>query len=417
MLRTPFTLLCLLVHFAWLHAQPPTTLTNAESANEIIALLASDSLQGRGNYTPELQKAADYIEQQFVDAGLEPLPGYDHFAIPINFKYHPASLYQLSWNGQLTNPNEYLFISAAFFQPVFRPGNYLYTEMTAGPDSTGWVKIFNADQPQIINFNIQNDSLLKQINIPSFVPTNSILIVKNKPALQSMKLDLVPESEKVLMNIVGVIPGKSLANEAIIFSAHYDHLPPAGAKKDFFNGANDNASGTAALILLARHYTMQNNNERTLVFCAFAGEEIGLLGSQDLVKKMNTKNIIAMINMDMVGISKFNNRGFILTGTYRSRLSGVFKKNLDGHDFNMYPDVDTQRNLYERSDNYPFALAGVPAHTIMTADDESKCYHQACDEHKNIDMENIVMTVNAIITAASTLIDGTDNPRQRKKKK
>ncbi len=107
----------------------------------------------------------------------------------------------------------------------------------------------------------------------------------------------------------------------------------------------------------------------------------------------------------------------MLTGTYRSRLSSVFKKNLLGHDFNMYPDVETQRNLYERSDNYPFALAGVPAHTIMTADDESKCYHQACDEHKNIDMENIVMTVDAIITAASTLIDGTDNPRQRKKKK
>ena len=124
MIRTPFTLLCLLVHFPWLHAQPPTTLTNAESANEIVALLASDSLQGRGNYTPELQKAADFIEQQLMDAGLEPLPGYDHFAIPINFKYHPASLYQLFWNGQLTNVNEYLFISAAFLQPVFRPGNY-----------------------------------------------------------------------------------------------------------------------------------------------------------------------------------------------------------------------------------------------------------------------------------------------------
>ena len=417
MIRTLLSLFCLLQHFAWLHAQPPAKLINTKSANEIVSILASDSLQGRGNYTPELQKAADFIEQQFVDARLEPLPGYDHFSIPINFKYHPASLYQLYWNGQKTNVNEYLLISAAFFQPVFRPGNFLYTEMTAGPDSTEWVKIFEANQPQVINFNIQNDSLLKQVIIPSAIPANPILIVKNKPTLQSMKLDLVPESEKVLMNIVGIIPGKSLAQEVIMFSAHYDHLSPAGFKKDFFNGANDNASGTAALILLARHYAKQNNNERTLVFSAFAGEEIGLLGSRDLVRKMNTKNIIAMINMDMVGISKFNNRGFMLTGTYRSRLSSVFKKNLLGHDFNMYPDVETQRNLYERSDNYPFALAGVPAHTIMTADDESKCYHQACDEHKNIDMENIVMTVDAIITAASTLIDGTDNPRQRKKKK
>ena len=72
MIRTLLSLFCLLQHFAWLHAQPPAKLINTKSANEIVALLASDSLQGRGNYTPELQKAADFIERQFVDAGLEP---------------------------------------------------------------------------------------------------------------------------------------------------------------------------------------------------------------------------------------------------------------------------------------------------------------------------------------------------------
>ncbi len=417
MIRAPFIFFFLLVHCTWLKAQPPAQLTNAERANEIVAILASDSLQGRGNFTPELQKAADYIEQHFIEAGLQPLPGFDLFTIPVNFKYHPASLYQLTWNGQITNVNEYLLISPAFFQPVFRPGNYLYNEMTAVPDSMEWVEIFNLNQPQVININLQDDSLLGQIIIPSYLPTHPVLIVKNKPALQSLKLNLVPDSEKVLMNIIGILPGKSLAGETVMISAHYDHLPPAGSVKDFFNGANDNASGIAALILLARHYALQNNNERTLVFCAFAGEELGLIGSRDLVKKMNTKNMVAMINMDMVGISKYNNSGFLLTGTYKSRLSSVFKKNLEGHNFKMYADTDTERNLYGRSDNYPFSLAGVPAHTIMTADDESKCYHQPCDEHKNIDMENIALTVDAIITAASTLIDGTDNPRQRKKKK
>lgn len=84
-----------------------------------------------------------------------------------------------------------------------------------------------------------------------------------------------------LSNIVGIIPGKKLPNEYVIFSGHYDHLgigkPVNG--DSLYNGANDDAAGTTAVIMLAKCYAHLNNNARTLVFAAFTAEEIGEYGS------------------------------------------------------------------------------------------------------------------------------------------
>jgi Iap family predicted aminopeptidase len=220
-------------------------------------------------------------------------------------------------------------------------------------------------------------------------------------------------SENELVNVVGVLPGKTLPDEVILFSAHYDHLIPGDSKKDsIFNGANDNASGVAALMLLVDFYARQHNNQRTLIFCAFAGEELGLLGSQDLVKKLKTHKIVSQINIDMVGISQYRRKGFLLTGATRSELFRHFTKALKPMKFRVYGDYNEERNLFGRSDNYPFALAGVPAHTIMTADDNSLCYHQECDEIKNVDVENVAITVQAIISAAAALVNGSFTPKR-----
>src|SRR5690606_5205257 len=84
-----------------------------------------------------------------------------------------------------------------------------------------------------------------------------------------------------LNNIVGIIPGKSRKDEFIIFSAHYDHIGiiPTLSKDSIANGADDNASGVAAIIELAKYYAKENDNERTLIFAAFNAEEIGGFGS------------------------------------------------------------------------------------------------------------------------------------------
>ena len=130
------------------------------------------------------------------------------------------------------------------------------------------------------------------------------------PLLAKLKISL---NKKIVQayNVIGVIEGKDpvLKNEAIIIGAHYDHLGRGGSgslspnSKDIHNGADDNASGTSAMLELARQFSKSKNNKRTLIFIAFGGEEEGLLGSKAYTKNpvFPLNKTIAMINMDMVG--------------------------------------------------------------------------------------------------------------------
>ncbi|MEO6733776.1 MAG: M20/M25/M40 family metallo-hydrolase, partial [Ferruginibacter sp.] len=111
-------------------------------------------------------------------------------------------------------------------------------------------------------------------------------------------------------NVVGVIQGNITNDTMIIFSAHYDHIGQRddlpfnkeyNSKDEIFNGANDNTTGVAALLELARYYKAQNNNHYQLVFVAFAGEEMGMLGSAHLNKKINPAIVKAVINLEMLG--------------------------------------------------------------------------------------------------------------------
>lgn len=112
-------------------------------------------------------------------------------------------------------------------------------------------------------------------------------------------------------NVVGILEGNDpvLKNEAIVIGAHYDHLGRGGNgslapnSTEIHNGADDNASGTSAMLELARQFSESKNNRRTLIFIGFGGEEEGLLGSKAYVNKpvFPIDKTIAMINMDMVG--------------------------------------------------------------------------------------------------------------------
>jgi len=112
-------------------------------------------------------------------------------------------------------------------------------------------------------------------------------------------------------NIIGVLPGTDpqLKNEAIVIGAHYDHLGQGGAgslavnSTEIHHGADDNASGTAAVIELARMFAAKHDNKRTLIFVAFSGEEEGLFGSNWYVNHpvFPLDKTVAMINLDMVG--------------------------------------------------------------------------------------------------------------------
>ena len=126
----------------------------------------------------------------------------------------------------------------------------------------------------------------------------------------SFKVNLV-KKQAVAYNVIGILEGKDtqLKNEAIIIGAHYDHLGKGGQgslavnSTEIHHGADDNASGVAAMLELARQFAKGKNNKRTLIFIAFGGEEEGLLGSKFYVNNpvFPLDKTVAMINMDMVG--------------------------------------------------------------------------------------------------------------------
>ena len=173
-------------------------------------------------------------------------------------------------------------------------------------------------------------------------------------------------------NIVALLPGKSKPREVILFSAHYDHEGVYGKRRDsILNGANDNASGTTALITLANYFSKRNDNARTIMFCAFAGEELGLLGSYDFATQINPKTIVAAINIEMIGFPGLGKDRVFITGEKYSDLPDILGNALRKNRIKVLAEPDESSELFKRSDNYPFVLKGIPAHTIMAGTDKT----------------------------------------------
>jgi Zn-dependent M28 family amino/carboxypeptidase len=219
---------------------------------------------------------------------------------------------------------------------------------------------------------------------------------------------------KPLANVAGRITGKR-ENEIVLFSGHYDHL---GVRDDadgdkIWNGANDDASGTSAVMTLAKYFKdMGTKPERTIVFAAFTAEEVGGFGSQYFSKQLNPDEIVAMFNIEMIGKPAVSgpNTAWI-TGFDKSDFGSLLQKAVEGTEYEFYADPYPAQNLFYRSDNATLARLGVPAHTISTTPiDVDPDYHQASDEVSTLDMTHMTNTIKAIAAAAERIISGQDTP-------
>ena len=167
-------------------------------------------------------------------------------------------------------------------------------------------------------------------------------------------------------NIIGVVPGSDsdLSKEYIVIGAHYDHL---GYKKDgtVFPGADDNASGVATIIELAKYFGQAANRpKRSLLFIAFDAEESGLLGAKHFVDNLSDdakRQIKAMFSLDMVGMLRAN-RGLDLKGI-ATILDGKAIAERNAQDINL---LNLSGEIERRTDTHPFGLQGIPAVHVFT---------------------------------------------------
>jgi hypothetical protein len=406
-----------------------------------VRYLASDEMKGRGDGTPELNRAADYIASQFRLWGLLPMGDNDtyfqSFEITTGAEPGPHSLLQVNGDALKVNRDfaPVMFSSSADVDAPLMFAGYGITapelnyDDYAGVDCAGKVvvvlrqpsdgitashfsrhaslvdKAINAKQHGakaiiLINYSGQPEQDVRKVagteertdlGIAAIYAKRDPLIAvfktagKDLPALEKkMEADIKPISfdasgihvhlatdvvrtRKTVRNVVAAVTDSHpyLWNEWVVVGAHYDHLGLGDQNSlapsligQIHHGADDNASGTAGVLELARlaaQHKGEWNGERYLLFTAFAGEELGLLGSSYFVNHPTVPNITAMINMDMIG--RLNNDRLFVGGV---GTSPNFKPWLEEMNKSIHLQLDYSDSGYGASDHTSFNAKKIP---------------------------------------------------------
>jgi len=202
---------------------------------------------------------------------------------------------------------------------------------------------------------------------------SSLLVNANKRGFKAVPLNIkLSTTMKVKTvynksyNVIGKITGSKRPDEVIIYTAHWDHLGigrPDNTGDSIYNGALDNASGTAGLLELARAFkSMKTKPERTVIFLSVTSEEQGLQGSAYYAQNpiYPTKNTVANINMD--GLNRFApTKDMIIIGPGQSELEDYLKEEVEKAGGYISFDTHPEAGYYYRSDHFNFAKAGIPA--------------------------------------------------------
>ncbi|MBD9370153.1 M28 family metallopeptidase [Xanthomonas sp. XNM01] len=209
------------------------------------------------------------------------------------------------------------------------------------------------------NAGLDLDEAYKAANRPGFkpVPLNSQLSVNLTSTVTS----------KESRNVIGVLPGSSRADEAVLYIAHWDHLGKHegenGGAPVIYNGAVDNATGVAGILEIAEAFAHQEQRpERSVVFVAVTLEESGLLGSKYYVAHPTfpLDKIAGVINLDAMSVSG-RSRNMVVTGFGNSELEDILKPIAQAQGRTLEGEASVQSGFYFRSDHFNFAKAGVPA--------------------------------------------------------
>ncbi|MCP3042266.1 M28 family metallopeptidase [Xanthomonas euvesicatoria] len=265
---------------------------------------------------------------------------------------------------------------------------------SAHPTLEGWIQRDLATE-LFKHAGLDFETLKKQAQTRGFKPVE--LKDQRLSASYQVKSDVITSH-----NVVARLEGSKHPDETLIYSAHWDHIgvgKPDARGDTIFNGALDNASGTAALLELARGFAQGPTPERSVVFLAVTAEEKGLLGSEFYASKplYPLDTTVAVINMD--GMNPFvPSRDFGIYGTAKLELLDQLKSVAAQSKLRYTPDPKPQAGYFFRSDHFSFAKRGVPALSYAAGQDwevggvaagkaaaddyTAKRYHQQGDEWK-----------------------------------
>lgn len=408
----------------FLFAQKISSIINVKEVSRIEKVLASDAMRGRKVYSPEIDKAADFIAGEFKTAGLKTWNGRNTFRQEFAMVSPKQVSLSASFDNVVVDPQKILVITCQPDFTIDQSSGYETASIKAGGNIFQEASDLVGSGKNLVI--LVDTSFAKNFPRLSFFKRNvlktdkNIVMVLGSSLPKNFSISAKHEiKEQKLANVVGILPGKSKKAEYVIFSGHYDHIGVGKAVDgdSIFNGANDDAAGTTAVIMLARYFAAAKNNERTLVFAAFTAEEVGGFGSQYFSKQFPADKVMAMFNIEMIGTeSKWGKNSAYITGYEKTDMGTILQKNLEGTGFSFHPDPYPDQQLFYRSDNATLAKLGVPAHTISTSKmDSEPNYHKVSDHVETLDMENMAKIIQSIALSSKTIVAGTESPSRVRK--
>jgi hypothetical protein len=449
-----------------------TRLVTQPEVEAHLTFLASDEMRGRDTGSPEFEIAANYVAAQYKIFGLKPAPGLGSYfqTVPLQDS-HPAKggefslgsdvfkfkdqfiLFEgvnMTWKGEVVfagygspeelekaNVKDKLVIALAGTKDsggnamaIFTASGGKYNDaVKAG--AAGLVEIFASPQipwPALVNYFAGNVTTKVKKGGANPAPHlwlkdgefESLKKIKDGALNGSLSIEGVKKIDVPSRNVIGMIEGTDpkLKGEYLVVSAHLDHVgvqKNAQPDKDsIFNGARDNAIGVVGLISTAK-YLAQYPPKRSVLFIALTGEEKGLLGSkyysENPVVPLN--KTVFNFNCDGAGYNDVTMATII--GMERTTAEADLAKACQAFGLKAAVDPVPEQNLFERSDNYNFAVKGVPAITFAPGTkafdaDLMKYYHQPADEVGSLDFDYLVKYFRAYVYANILLANNPAAP-------
>ncbi len=417
-------------------------------ARKIVDTMASESMHGRGYVNGGDSIAANYIKTEFKKFGLKSFGDdyYQRFSFAVNtfpdtilFGFMKAAILEKHKKSSTIEgsgiycfkglPGKNYLIDASSL-PCERDDFIIYVFDSTNASSEKKFKKFEKDinNSNGLSFVLVDDrkvfdkkklKYFKQVKSNCFNFYGVIELVNrltwdqsqfvSKPKIQILS-DSFKYDDKVFLgklkidskfipnhpsqNVIGYVKGSVYPDSFIVYTAHYDHLGQMG-KAVYFPGANDNASGSAMLLNLARYYSMPEHQPKySIAFMSFCAEEVGLLGSQYYTEHplFPLKNIKFVLNMDIMGTGE---EGITVVN------GSVFKK-----EFDKLKEINTQNNFIKdvkirgkaaNSDHYLFSEKGVKAFFIYTMGG-IKAYHDIYDRAETLplnEFENLFKLITS----------------------
>ena len=425
-------------------AQPTAAaIITEQSIRAHLEFLASDALNGRGSGTRDEWLAATYVASQFREWGLEPMGDVGGFVQTIEIGTAQATAPPVLTAGDLRLTHGREMLVATLAAPNVAGKLWKYQAGTPVPDNAivllpagqrtnvpGAVGLLAPETPeQRAQWSTRGSTMpsisarpVKLMNAPAsrasivYLDQSSYAAVKalSDGTAVSLTADVKVSPTGSTWNAVGRLTGSdpTLARDVIVLSAHLDHLgarPAAAGTDTIYNGADDDASGTVAVMMLAEAIAKGPRPKRTIVFAAFGTEERGGYGAGYFVDLpvVPLDRIVADLQFEMLARPdpKVPPHTLWLTGYPLSNLGAELAQ----QGARLVADPHLSENFFMRSDNIRFARRGVVAHTVSSYNLHQD-YHQPSDEVQLVDFAHMTEAIQSLLEPIRTLANSTFKP-------